>query len=78
MCSWYYPYPDDGPLSYEIIPSSASLEFRKVRVTCRCCGAYVESDNGVISHGAPFKEMLPKPERHYAVPIEEFRGDENG
>ena len=78
MCNWYYPYPGDGPFSYEIIPSSAGLEFRRFRVTCRYCGAFVESDDGEISHGAPSKEMLPKSKRHYAVPIEEFRGDENG
>ena len=78
MCGWYYPYPGDGPFSYEIIPSSAGLEFRKVRVTCRFCGAYVESDGGKISHGDPCKEMLPKSERHYAVPIEQFRGETDG
>lgn len=78
MCKWYYPYPGDGPFSYEIIPSSAGLAFRRFRVTCRYCGAFVESDDGEISHGAPCKEMLPKSKRHYAVPIEEFRGDENG
>ena len=78
MCKWYYPYPGDGPFSYEVVPSSAGLEFRRFRVTCRYCGAFVESDDGEISHGAPCKEMLPKSKRHYAVPIEEFRGDENG
>ena len=78
MCGWYYPHPDDGPFSYEIIPSSAGLEFRKFRVTCRFCGAYVESDDGKISHGDPCKEMLPESERHYAVPIEQFRGETDG
>ena len=48
VCKWYYPYPGDGPFSYEIIPSSAGLEFRKFRVTCRYCGAFVESDDGAL------------------------------
>lgn len=78
MCKWYYPYPGDGPFSYEVVPSSAGLEFRRFCVTCRYCGAFVESDDGEISHGEPCKEMLPKSKRHYAVPIEEFRGDGNG
>ena len=79
MCGWYYPHPnDDGLFSYEVIPSSASPEFRKIRVTCRFCGAYVESDSGEISYGKPCKKMRPESERYYTVPIEKFRGDMNG
>lgn len=79
LCHWYYPYPERGCFfSYEVFPSTAGLEFRDVRVTCQCCGAYVESTRGEISHGNPYKEMLPESKQHYAIPIEELRGEENG
>lgn len=79
LCNWYYPGPGScGPFSYEVVPSSAGIEFRDIRVTCRFCGAYVESVDGEIAHGKPYKEMLPESERHYAIPIEAIRGDGNG
>ena len=75
MCCWYYPSPQRGPMSYEVVPSSAGLFSRFLRVTCCYCGAYVQSDDGAVSYGKPYKEMLPESERHYAIPVEEFRGN---